>query len=545
MRRTVRQVSYVPSVHTEGVQRYVYWFAFLSFVISLGLLLGSVTAAFPTNKVLDVSTLAGVAFSLGVLIFITWRDLSFSYVTLGVIFVLGLSLRYLPYFATGHLYGGTDAVYTYSALSSFFASGAFVPDTLTPTHAFPGLFHLYQFLYLQTGLTHEQLAMWIHPLINALSVLVIFAFAAKVWNLRVAVLAAALFGLDIVVIRLGGELRQEAVGILFYALVYWSLLRNRTSTVATTVVKLLLIASTVITHFVTSANLIALLLVYTVAELWLELTTEDKRKTSSVTTLAVVLILLISFIFYLADTTADRLIITAANIITELLQAEFTSVGQELAFDHYGLLVTVATWLFRAVLVAASTGCFVTFFKTKRPAYFLISVLSGLYAVLAVVSSVAPLGLNSFRFYHLLAVSGSLVIAVAFSKLYDNRARWVIPAFVSVFTALYTISSIQRFPTEIMPALASTRPTSGVDAIEQRYLAQDFSASRMTHYIKDSTCLVGNAHSALVFRGLGRHEKVFEGELPSGACSNVLYTSVPGTDAPATVYDNGVSTLTW
>ena len=155
---------------------------------------------------------------------------------------------------------------------------------------------------------------------------------------------------------------------------------------------------------------------------------------------------------------------TAANIVIELMQAEFNSVAsQELAFDHYGLLVTVATWLFRLVLVAASVFCFVKFLRNKRPEYFLISVLSGVYSVLAVAASVAPLGLNSFRFYHLLAVSGSLVIAVACSQLYKKYTSWVIPAFVAVFVMLNTVSSVQRFPTDVIPALAYARPTSEID----------------------------------------------------------------------------------
>ncbi len=549
MRKTIQKDNYFPLIEVWSNQYSIYWYTLISFAIFLNLLIFNVVPAFPTNDVLGIVAIFGVSFSLGILVFKTWRDTSFTYPTLGAIFIFGLILRYLPYLATGHLYGDTDAAYTYSALASFFASGAFVHDTITPTHAFPGLFSFHQFLYLQTGLTYEQLAMWVHPLVNALTILAIFAFAAKVWDAKVAVLAAALFSVDLVAARLGGELRQEAVGILFYVIAYWSLVRNRASSVPITIIKLLLVASIVVTHFVTSANLIILVSAYVLAEVTIYLIGKKREANAvnkSVTTLLFGSILLTSFIIYLASSASDRLIVTAANIIVELMQAEFNSVtSQELAFDHYGLLVTVATWLFRLVLVAASVFCFAKFLQNKRPEYFLISVLSGIYSVLAVAASVAPLGLNSFRFYHLLAVSGSLVIAVACSQLYKKYTSWMIPAFVAVFVALATVSSVQRFPTDIIPALASARPASGIDRIQHNYLAEDFSMSQMTRYMGDSSCIVGDRHSFLVFRGLGRYRNTFEDVTPpSNTCSSTIFVSpTPNGKSLSVIYDNGDSTL--
>jgi hypothetical protein len=522
-------------------------------VVFSALLIGVVLPSPELGSTWGTVALLGLSITVGVLVAFALhrQETGVNYLALGTILFVGLVARLLPSFATGTLFGDTDAVYTYSALTSYYTAGHFHPDRLTPTHAFPGLFNLYHQLYVLSGLGRESIALWLHPFLNSIAVIAIFAVAKRVWGPQVAVLAAAIFALDFVAVRLGGELRQEALALPLYVLVYWTLLPGPLVTLPTRFVRLLLIITIVITHLVTSAHLLVLLATYIAAEAFA--TILQRKRGYDVTPTAfcnlasfvLALSLILAFVFYLATGARDNLVVTAANLVTSVLKSEFVpTVSSELSYGHYGLVVTLATWLFRVLLVACSIYSIIAFTKNRRPPFFVIAALSGLYSLLAIAATMVPFGLNSFRFYHVLVVSGALVIAVGLATLLISLHKALALTVIFSFVSLHALSTFERYPTYILPGLERLRPVSPIDEIRQDFDVADFWAAQATIFLDDSHCVVGSRHDKLIFRGLGRHRNTFalQEQPVLTNCASIISVESGATKQPQSqkvIYSNG------
>lgn len=344
---------------------------------------------------------------------------------------------------------GTDAIFHLDVAENIIDVNGHIlfNEYKTTSFSFVGLYVLYNSISNIISIPIDITAKYLHPIINLITISMLYIIARKTTNREIALFAIFIYGWNFYTFWYGYEFRTENLALLYLLMLLFFIFTKKDLPI--TILILICIFSIFTTHFVTSLHTLIALCLFISIDMY------NHNKPQEKILFLVSAIIFVCYLLYVSENFTELINYVSTKIYEGVAEREFSGESKS-AFvgTTYNSIAFLGNWLYRLLFFL---GLYTIYKANKKYKYNIkaklffifwsLILLSMVFATLIVTST-----LSSPRIYGFFIVPSSIIIGYGiyyfknqFFNWYHNRLN---PKYIAICFVVFIMmtASIFQYP---------------------------------------------------------------------------------------------------